>query len=60
MQAGIGSSHLYDRGILFASLDELVECKLGIFITIHVAENLVHSLFVGDQMISVRYFGGRV
>ena len=41
----MGSSHLYDRGILFASLDKLVECELGIFVTVHVAEYFVHLLF---------------
>jgi len=35
---------LYNRGILFTSLDKLVVCELGIFVTIHVTENLVHSL----------------
>ena len=56
MWLGIGSSYLYDRGILFASLDEFIKCEFGIFITIHVAENFVHPLFVGDRMIGVRCF----
>ena len=47
------SPHLYDRGVLLAPLDELVECKFGVFIAIHVAENFVHSLFAGDQTVSV-------
>ena len=46
MWAAIGGPHLYNCGILFASLDELLECEPGIFITIHVTENLVHPLFV--------------
>jgi len=39
------SPHLYDRGILFASLDEFVEGELGVFVAVHVAENFVHPLF---------------
>lgn len=42
------TAYLYDRGILFASLDKFVVCELGIFITIHVGENFVHSLFAND------------
>ena len=44
----IGSPYLYDRGILFAPLDKLIVCELGIFITIHVTENFVHPLFPDD------------
>ena len=45
VRAWICSPYLYNRGILFTPLDELVVCELGIFVTVHVAENFVHSLF---------------
>ena len=52
------SSHLYDRGILFASLDELVECELGVLVTVHVAENFVHPLFATSDQCGVLWRGG--
>jgi len=44
----IGGPYLYDRGILFASLNKLVEGELGVLIPIHVTENFVHPLFADD------------
>ena len=41
----MSSPHLYDRGILLAPLDEFVKGELGVFVTVHVAENFVHPLF---------------
>ena len=59
VRAVVGGPHLYNRGVLFASLDELVECEFGVFITIHITENLVHPLFTRDRMISWGLAGGR-
>ena len=57
MWAGKGGSHLYNCRILFTPLDELIECKLGVFVTVHVSENFVHPLLSGDRMISARDYG---
>lgn len=46
MRTWMCSPYLYNRGILFASLYKLFIRELGVFVTIHVAENFIHSLFV--------------
>ena len=53
-----GSSYLYNRGILFAPLDKLVERKPGVLITIHGVENFVYPLYARDGVFSVISRGG--
>ena len=53
-----GRSYLYNRGILFAPLDKLVERKPGVLITIHGVENFVYPLYARDGVFSVISRGG--
>lgn len=39
-------THLYDCGVLLASLLELLKCQLVVLVEIHVAEDLVHTLLL--------------
>lgn len=53
MPCGLRVAHLYDRGILFAALNKLVVCELGILVTVHITENFVHPLFAKDEVVDV-------
>ena len=53
-----GGSHLYDCGILFAALDELIVCELGILVAIHIVEDFIYPLLPEMALLLWRSLGG--
>lgn len=39
-----GVAYLHDCWVLLTAFDEFIECQFSIFVTVHVFEDLVHSL----------------